>query len=292
MTTASVTCIVPTHNRDSVLLKALESIRSQTRQPEAVVVVDDVASASTRRLVTGFRGLPNITYLDNSGTQHRGASSSRNAGARLATTTHLAFLDDDDRWEPEFLAECLSAFDGTGAALVTAAGTVEVGDARQPRPWLAKRQLTSAQCVAWNPGITGSSFVISTSAFRDIAGFDDQLPVFNDLDFFVRFLARDHRYAVVRRPLFIQTADGAEHLSSRSERRARGIETYMAKHRNGLRWHHRRRLVREIHLARRYEGQTAALRAYHFAFMWLHSSPRQLVEVVRSKVSRHERMYV
>ncbi|MFJ6027575.1 glycosyltransferase family 2 protein [Pseudarthrobacter sp. NPDC092424] len=287
----TINCVIPTHGRDHLLLKALESVRLQTRQPERVTVVDDTGSESTRVLVSGFVGLPCIAYLDNSGAEHPGASSSRNAGAWSAESDFLAFLDDDDRWEPEFLEESLAAIGYSGADLATAPGTVEFGSGFAERPWLAKRVLTHRECLAWNPGITGSSFVISAESFRSIGGFDERLPVFNDLDLFVRFLARNYKYTVLTAPRFIQTADGAGHLSSRNERRARGVRMYMEKHRAELRWHQRRRLLREIHLSKRYKGQALSLRAYHFVVMWLLSSPTQFIQVLRAKISGRGTMY-
>lgn len=256
-----------------------------------MTVVDDTGSESTKGLVADFVGLPRIDYLDNSGTEHPGASSSRNAGAWSAETDFLAFLDDDDRWEPEFLEEALAAIGNSGAELATAPGTVEFGNRLAERPWLAKRVLTHRDCLAWNPGITGSSFVISAKSFRSIGGFDERLPVFNDLDLFVRFLARNYKYTVLSTPRFIQTADGEGHLSSRSEGRARGVRMYMEKHQAELRWHQRRRLLREIHLAKRYKGQALSMRAYHFVVMWLLSSPSQLIHVIHARVSRRGTMY-
>ena len=52
-----------------------------------------------------------------------------------------------------------------------------------------------------SPGVTGSSLVVSRAAFEGIGGFDPELPVQNDRDFFLRFLLAGGRYAVVGEPL-------------------------------------------------------------------------------------------
>lgn len=292
MRTGTVTCVVPTHRRDVALRRALDSIADQTQRVEAIIVVDDVASQDTRALVTTHPAHSRIVYVDNSTTERPGASSSRNAGARLARSDYLAFLDDDDRWHPEFLEKCIARMEATGVCLATAWGIVEVGEEFVSRPWLAANELTAQDCLAWNPGLTGSSFVVRRSSFEAIGGFDDGLPVFNDLDFFVRFLHSGFRYGVVAEELFIQTADGDDHLSSRSARRARGIQKYMAKHSAGLTPGQTRTLNREVHLAQRYAGQRPHLSAYHFLLMWLNSNPSQFMSVVRNKLARRKRMYV
>ena len=292
MATKTVTCIIPTHDRDALLSRALESVRRQSLQADKVVVVDDVPSESTRSLVSGITDGPTLVYVDNSSSARRGASSSRNAGARIADSDYLAFLDDDDHWHPDFLAECVAALQSSKADLATAGGIIEIGDIRVNRPWLARRPVTAKDCLAWNPGLTGSSFVVSRSAFEATGGFDDHLPVYNDLDFFVRFLAKGHSYTVVARPLFFQSVEGDGHLSSRSPRRVRGIGAYRDKHRAELTWRHRRRLRRDIHLASRYEGQRFLRSGYHFVLMWMNSTPSQAADVVRAKISRRGRMYV
>lgn len=291
MSTGIVTCVIPTHRRDAGLARALDSVCKQTSQPAAVVVVDDVASPQTQRLVTEHGGHPNITYVDNSGTPQPGASSSRNAGAILATSEYLAFLDDDDRWDAGFLGKCLSRLEHGDVDLVTVAGAVVIGTDRTSRPWLATRVLNARDCLAWNPGLTGSNFVVRRTAFEEVGGFDDGLPVFNDLDFLVRFLETGRPYAVVDEELFTQTADGDDHLSSRSERRAAGIQKYIAKHSVSLDAAQKRTLKREVHLAERYVGQRRHLAVYHFILMWLNSSPKQFLTVVRRKVAGDKKMY-
>ncbi|MET3946326.1 MULTISPECIES: glycosyltransferase family A protein [unclassified Arthrobacter] len=292
MSTGSVTCIVPTHRRDAALARALASIVEQRHTPAVVVVVDDVASPDTRQLTREQTGHPDITYVDNSGTQRPGASSSRNAGAVLASSEYLAFLDDDDRWEAGFLEQCVARLELGDVDLVTVAGAVEIGAERTRRPWLGSRPVTARDCLAWNPGVTGSNFVIRRTAFEDIGGFDDSLPVFNDLDFFVRYLQSGRHYAVVDEELFIQTAEGDDHLSSRSARRAAGIQKYISKHSSQLNAGQLRALKREVHLAQRYVGQRQHLAAYHFVLMWVNSSPAQFLTVLRRKLAGGRKMYV
>ncbi|NKX50134.1 hypothetical protein HER39_06035, partial [Arthrobacter deserti] len=65
-----------------------------------------------------------------------------------------------------------------------------------------------------------------------------------------------------------------------------GIAQYMHKHRAGLNPLQRRRLHRDRHLALRYPGRPAYRNLYHFLMMWLHSSPSQLLAVLRAKAGR------
>lgn len=289
MSDFSITCVIPTHARDDLLAIALASVLAQTYLPDAVVVVDDVGSPETQRLVRSYGD--RATYLNAAGGENAGASRSRNLGASRAASTYLAFLDDDDRWEPSFLADCLAELTRSGSSLVAAWGAREVNGHLYPNSLSVEPGVTGNQALAHNPGVTGSNFLVRRSVFEALGGFDAGLPVYNDLDFFVRFLLAGHAYGVVPKSLVIQTADGAGHLSSRGASRAAGIEKYIAKHRTQATRSQLRRLRRDFHLAQRFKGQQRTRLGIHFVLMWANSSPRQLVRVIREKSTRRAKIY-
>ncbi len=95
MTAPIITAIIPTYNSAEVVQRAIESIETQTRKVDEIIVVDDGSRDDTRALL-GDR--PGIRYAHQ---PNAGASAARNHGARLATGDWLAFLDADDTWEAE-----------------------------------------------------------------------------------------------------------------------------------------------------------------------------------------------
>jgi GT2 family glycosyltransferase len=96
--TTSVVIAAHTLQRCEDLTKAVASAFGQQPQPyEVVVVVDnnpDMYEWVRKRL-------PDVVPVDHRGT--RGASATRNAGARAATGSILAFLDDDAVARPDWL---------------------------------------------------------------------------------------------------------------------------------------------------------------------------------------------
>ena len=99
---AVVICCYDEERWDS-LLRTIASVRSQAHAPaEIVVAVDHNPSLATRL----GRFVPGLRIVENTGA--RGASGTRNAGARHATTPVLVFLDDDvcvgERWLDRLLA--------------------------------------------------------------------------------------------------------------------------------------------------------------------------------------------
>jgi glycosyltransferase involved in cell wall biosynthesis len=96
MTTVSV--VIPYYNRAEWLWLAVESVLAQTFRDFEIIVVDD-GSEEEPRLHERFTDA-RIRYVRQ---EHRGASSARNHGLRLATGKYVAFLDADDVFLPEKL---------------------------------------------------------------------------------------------------------------------------------------------------------------------------------------------
>lgn len=266
-----VSCIVPTHGRDDLLREAIESVAAQTLAPSELLVTDDLGSAVTRAAVEGWAGrVPfGVRYVDASGSGWRSAGASRNAGAALATGDLVAFLDDDDMWEPDYLASVVPALDADRADFVVGWTEADIG----PRAYHMERMrpgLQVADVVARNPGFVGSNFVMRRDAFARLGGFDPALTVSNDQDLLVRALQHGLRYAVVPRVLVRNRIHDGPQLTDKTERRVRGIETYLAKHAALMSGQDRRYIHSQIFSIRRVTGttrvarwrSTAALAAY------------------------------
>jgi glycosyltransferase involved in cell wall biosynthesis len=91
-TAAATSVVIATHSleRCDAVTAAVTSVLDQCQKPyEVVVVVDN--NADLFEWVT--KELPDVRPVHNQG--ERGASATRNAGARVATGRLLAFLDDD-----------------------------------------------------------------------------------------------------------------------------------------------------------------------------------------------------
>lgn len=100
----SVTIIVPSYNRSSQLLSALNSIIAQTYKSwSAIVVIDGSKDDSLENVKKLALKDSRIQYIEHA--ESLGAAISRNEAMDLANSEYIAFLDDDDIWEPNKL-EC------------------------------------------------------------------------------------------------------------------------------------------------------------------------------------------
>jgi glycosyltransferase involved in cell wall biosynthesis len=102
---SSVSVVIPTMNRPAMLLRALNSIASQTCAPWEVIVVFDGSDDETAGLVQ--REHPSVRLLQLK--RDSGAAVARNLGVQRALGAWVAFLDDDDEWLPRKLELQLAA---------------------------------------------------------------------------------------------------------------------------------------------------------------------------------------
>lgn len=278
-----VTCIIPTHDRNRTLLRALKSIREQTIQPKRVVVSDDMGQKSTQSIAEQA----SAQYVSCTNHPDPGAAASRNAGAAGATTKYLAFLDDDDYWTKDYLQRALDILETTGVDLVVSWGHLACGPVVVEDNWAMRSGIkNSSEILTSNPGITGSNFVIRREFFEKVGGFDPRMLVFNDLDFFIRFLDSGGSYRVSPKPCVVQTITGKDHLSSRGFRRAHGVRRFHDKYATRINHHQRRTLLREENLAQLTPGLPLLPRLGFLTRVIVFSSPSDHASAIRRRISR------
>jgi GT2 family glycosyltransferase len=126
----SVVICAYTADRWHDLFAAVDSVCRQQPSPAEILVVVDHSPELARRLRAAMA--PDVRVLENDGPQ--GLSAARNTGVREASSPIVAFLDDDARAEPGWLAELVEPF--ADPAVVGTGGTIEPGwDTARPR-WL------------------------------------------------------------------------------------------------------------------------------------------------------------
>ena len=94
---ATVGVIITTFNHARFLADAITSVLAQTRQPDKIIVVDDGSSDDPTAVVADF---PCVRMIRQ---RNLGLAAARNTGLQNCATTHVVFLDADDRLLPTAL---------------------------------------------------------------------------------------------------------------------------------------------------------------------------------------------
>lgn len=272
-----ISCIVPTHARPDLLREALRAIANQTALSivSQVIVVDDLDDPETDLTVREAvdLGIP-VHRIVNTAS---GASASRNLGAAHATGDVLAFLDDDDLWDPDYLRQGIECMTQASAEMaVTSLDVLEVTGERVSFR-VMPASANPSDVAARNPGFTGSNFMVSRDVYLALGGFDDSLPVSNDKDFLVRFLLAGYRYAVNAEGLVVHRRHNGPQLTNSDDRRALGLERFIEKHYAVLTRRGRRFLRKTIHAIRRRTATSRFTRARHTVALLINLSADDLV---------------
>ena len=197
---ADVTVVIPTHNRRQLLLRTLTSVLDQRNVRLNVVVVDDGGADGTSRAIQAL-DRPNVRVLRH---EHaKGVSAARNAGLATVDTAWVAFVDDDDLWSPDKLTSQLSALATHRDARWSCVGAVHVDSAmhlrRYNRPPPTGSVATALRTRNVVPG-GGSGVLVETDLARHVGGFDENMSIAADWDFYFR-LSREAPLAAVDQPL-------------------------------------------------------------------------------------------
>ena len=101
-----VTVVIPTRDRRSRLARTLSSVLAQQEVALEVVVVDDGSADETAAMLAASSDR-RLRTIRNEEPQR--VAAARNQGIDAATTSWVAFLDDDDLWAPDKLLRQLQA---------------------------------------------------------------------------------------------------------------------------------------------------------------------------------------
>lgn len=91
----SVSVVIPAHNSAAWIRETLDSILTQTCPVLEILVVDDGSTDNIVDILRWYHEPVKYVYQG-----HRGVSSARNSGIRMAKGDFVAFIDADDFWHP------------------------------------------------------------------------------------------------------------------------------------------------------------------------------------------------
>ena len=199
-----ISAIITTHNRPpEQVLRAVRSVLRQTYTNTELIVVDDSSADyplrnAVEQAVRNASG--RILYIRHP--DSRGSCAARNTGLKHANGYYTAFLDDDDEWLPEKLAEQHKGFSGSRTALVYC--QQRMIDRIRNQTYIAPPQMKRG-CVF--DALLKTNFIGSTSnplirkdCLCQIGGFDTKMQSMQDYDVWLRLAAR-YPVNYVRKPL-------------------------------------------------------------------------------------------
>jgi glycosyltransferase involved in cell wall biosynthesis len=197
-----ITCVIPLFNKAAYICAAVESVLAQTRPADRIIIIDD-GSTDGGDLAVEQHYTGRITLVRQS---NSGPGAARNHGLRLATTSHVAFLDADDLWLPHHVADLeMLATAHPGLPLYsTGLGDTGLGDMSTARAY-ASHTDDLPRCIedyaaAWLDGLIVSTcaVMVDRQIALDVGGFATTHPRGEDLALWLK-LSEGRAIAVTNR---------------------------------------------------------------------------------------------
>jgi glycosyltransferase involved in cell wall biosynthesis len=210
MTTVSV--VIPTFNRAMKTARAVASILYQTFTDYDIIVVDDGSKDNTREVLRQFGA--KIRYIAQP--FNRGVSAARNRGIRESNAPWIAFLDSDDYWLPRKLELQMAFFRAHPRAAICQTQEIWIRNGRYANP---KKRHQKPSGDVFEPSlrlclVSPSAVMLRRSLMEEVGFFDEDLPVCEDYDLWLRIACRYPVYLIEDR-LIVKEGGHSDQLSSR-----------------------------------------------------------------------------
>lgn len=208
--------IIPTHNRASMIGRAIDSVLSQTYSNFELLIVSDCSTDNTEKIVKAYKD-SRIQFLKH--TESRGASAARNTGIRIAQGKYIAFLDDDDEWTPnklELQLQVIASSPQEMGLVYTWMEYVRDGTVIQTHKPTVRgyvfNEMLSQQVIG-----ACSTVVIKREVIDVVGYFDEMLPRFNDNDYLLR-ISKHYRVDFIPQVLTIMHVGHGDRITGQGKR--------------------------------------------------------------------------
>ena len=191
-----VSVIIPTYGRPKYLSRAIKSVLSQTYENIEIIVVDDNNPGTDARIETEkelrqFENNTKVIYIQHE--CNKNGSAARNTGWRASRGEYVAFLDDDDEFLPNKVAEqveCMESLDNSWGACYTAYHILRGGSEIECSGEKRQGDLYVNALMRTLYIMGGSNLLVRRKVVEEINGFDESFRRNQDLEFLVRILEK------------------------------------------------------------------------------------------------------
>jgi len=206
-----VAVITRTHNRNRLLRRAIESVLAQSFQDWVHVILNDGGDPDAlENLCQAYAGsyAGRLKLLHE---KHLGMQEAANSAIRRSDSRYIVIHDDDDAWEPAFLAETTAFLEEQGPdspCQGVISQTLRILEKENPdrsfteierRPYVPVRSVNLFRVGFENP-FPPIAFLYRRRVHEETGFFNPRWDMVADLDFNFRFLQL-HEIGVVEKPL-------------------------------------------------------------------------------------------
>lgn len=180
--TASITAVIPCYNAERWLACAIQSVLTQTRRPDEIIVVDDCSVDGSVEVAKRFP----VSILHTR--KNSGPAAARNLAIQAARCEVIAWLDADDFWDPDHCEVVVGLLDRWREADVAFSSMRFFGS--KTGEWDILPGGGTARLVFWESFdatvVPGSAAVTRVDALRAVGGSPEHVRVAPDYALWLR----------------------------------------------------------------------------------------------------------
>ncbi len=179
MIASLVSVVIPVHNGERFLRRALDSVLAQDYESVEVIVVNDGSTDGSSSILADY---PSVQCIEQ---ECRGVAAARNSGITSAPGEFIALLDQDDYWLSSKLRRQVDLLtQNPHSSIVFCRAEFFLEDVSEAPSWVRSEWLEQSQT-----GYFPSAWLFRSDLYERIGTFDESMTTNSDADWLFR--ARD-----------------------------------------------------------------------------------------------------
>ena len=185
-----ISIIIPTYNREKLILNTLKSCLNQTYNNIEILIIDDCSTDNTKSIINIIRD-DRIKYV--SLKKNNGASYARNVGIHLSKGKYIAFQDSDDVFHKDKLKKQINNLRKYNSDLDFCKISVIINDDKKYYIPKKKTEKSILNGNLYDELLTNGNFISTQSilvkkSYIKKYLFDTKLPRLQDYDLILRMI--------------------------------------------------------------------------------------------------------
>ncbi|WFP76105.1 trifunctional glycosyltransferase/class I SAM-dependent methyltransferase/polysaccharide deacetylase [Mesorhizobium sp. WSM4906] len=196
-----VSIVVPAHNAEATLARALDSLLDQEMVDWEAIIIDDASTDRTPAIIAGY--VEHDARFRTLGSCGHSAAAGRNCGISTARGRWLMFLDADDWVDASFLAKMLAALKTAPDAVAAYCGSRRMMPDGEltPSSIATEVAIQPFETFARRCAVGTHALLVDRETIVELGGFDASLRTCEDWDLWQRLARLGKRWLMVDEPL-------------------------------------------------------------------------------------------
>jgi glycosyltransferase involved in cell wall biosynthesis len=197
MNSSKVSIIVSSYNKASYIFETVESIINQTFSNWELIIIDDMSTDDTLKIISNFSEEDYRILLYNN-YENKGANYCRNFGANIASGDYFMFLDADDLLSPTCIENRINVIKKYPVTdfVVFPMGTFknQIGDSNMF--WIPKKEKALERFLSHDLPWAICQPLWKKESFLKLGGFDESFKRLQDVELHTRALFHNLNFHV------------------------------------------------------------------------------------------------